>query len=236
MTDSAEGVHVERRSFLATATAALAGFHVAPRALLPAADERAVDFDEFVARAVPVARELLADTSRVGQDRYLLTLAALAVRLADVARPETMRPSPQGDGVTLGVNPTGVDDCPFVVLHWHLEPGCRVRDHAHTYGNVVTLCLEGEARVRQFEMLGERSCATDTAFRVRQTQDQLLTPGRTNLVSLERDYTHGFTAGPEGARGLDITTRIRERQATPCLELGEAVDAGRRVFEARWVG
>ena len=38
-----------------------------------------------------------------------------------------------------------------------MEPGTIIRTHAHTYGNVVTLGLEGSLRVQNFEMYGEEA-------------------------------------------------------------------------------
>lgn len=70
---------------------------------------------------------------------------------------------------------------------------------------------------------------------MRRTVDQWLTPGGVNLVNLERNYVHGFVAGPLGARGLDITTRIREKQPSPTLELEpEPVDAATSIWTGRW--
>ena len=125
-------------------------------------------------------------------------------------------------------------DAPFTVLHWRMEPRARINTHPHIYGNVVTLLLEGEVRIENYEMVGERDFATKEPFLVRRVNDQMLTPGGLNLVSLEHGYMHGFAAGPAGARGLDITTRIRPREETPNLVLAEPKDLSRRIFEGRW--
>ena len=87
--------------------------------------------------------------------------------------------------------------------------------------------------VENFEVFGERNFATADAFDVRRTHAQRLTPGAMNLVNLERDYIHGFTAGPEGARGLDITTRLSPRMPTPYLIIPPRADRS-GVFSARW--
>src|SRR5687767_472890 len=47
-----------------------------------------LDFATFLAEAVPQAKDLIGDTSRAGQDRYLHALAALAACLRDVPVPE----------------------------------------------------------------------------------------------------------------------------------------------------
>ncbi|MEO8055397.1 MAG: hypothetical protein ABI768_09590 [Acidobacteriota bacterium] len=230
----APGVVVERRSFLAAAALALAGVALPGRAENPLPKSRAERWtlEEFLAAALPVARELVRDTSVAGQDVYLLTLASFAVRLGDVALPE-MKESGQGAGTTLGFHPS---EPPIAVLHWKMSPGSSIRLHAHTYGNVCTIGLEGEARLRNFEMVGPRDFEAKGTIRIRCSNDQILGPGRTNLVSLERGYVHGFTAGPLGARGLDLTTRIQNKRPFPWLEVGDKpVDAARAIYEGRWV-
>jgi hypothetical protein len=100
---------------------------------------------------------------------------------------------------------------------------------------VLTLALEGEVRVENFEILGTRDFDTRSVFKVRRTQSQLLTPGQVNLVNLERDYIHGFRAGARGGRGLDFTTRIKERRpTTPYLKIGNVVDSASEIYDASW--
>jgi hypothetical protein len=218
----------ERRGFLALA-GALAPALLAAKGAGDDGEAAPLSFEAFLKLANPLAKELVADTTPLGQDRYLLALAALAVRLQDVPVP-AMR-AQKNPGTFIGANEGGD---PFTVLHWRLEPGAVITDHPHSYGNVVTLLLEGEATVRNFEVVGARDYDATGTFRVRRTKEQVLRPGAINLVSLERDYTHGFRAGAGGARGLDITTRIRERQPNLQLELGAKVDEALGVFEARW--
>lgn len=225
------GVVVERRDVLTTigtlfVAAGLPGMARASK-LDPVRD--AFAFEDFLKEAVPIARQLVADTTKVGQDRYLLALAAIAVRLADVTEPE-MRTN--GEGTTIGSNPGGD---PFNVLHWRMAPGSKISTHPHIYGNVVTLALEGEVRIHNYEMVGVRDFDTKDGFRVRRTVEQWLAPGGVNLVNLERNYMHGFLAGSRGARGLDITTRIREKRSSPTLEVSAApIDADASVWDARW--
>lgn len=229
------GVVVERRCFLKVATVALASVALPGSAVAKLADSNEpLDFEEFLAITIPLAKKLVSDTSRTGQDLYLHTIAAHAVRLADVPIPQ-FRDSGQGTGpgTFIGFNPGGD---PFIVLHWKMAPGSTVRTHAHTYGNVVTLGLEGAVRQINYEVIGEPDFESTKGFRVRQTQDQYLSAGRTNLLNLKRDYIHGSIATPMGGRGLDITTRLKPRPAhgVPYLELGDPVDAGRTVWQARW--
>jgi hypothetical protein len=144
-----------------------------------------------------------------------------------------MRDSGQGEtaGTFIGFNPGGE---PFTVLHWKMNPRTAIRLHAHTYGNVVTLGLEGDAVVENYEVAGEKQFASETAFDVRRTRRQWLSRGGVNLVSLERDYIHGIRAGSNGARGLDITTRIRSKEPTPYLVFRDKADASREIRRAHW--
>jgi hypothetical protein len=69
---------------------------------------------------------------------------------------------------------------------------------------------------------------------VRRTVERWLTPGATNLANLDRNCIHGFVAGPRGARGLDITTRIREKTPSRPLEVAkEPFDAELSIWDAR---
>lgn len=192
-----------------------------------------LSYEEFLKEVVPIARELVRDDSRVGEDRYLHTLASYAVRLSGVPEPE-MRQNSKGDGpkTFIGANEGGD---PFNVLHWRMEPGASISIHAHTYGNVVTVGLQGAARIQNFEMVGEPDFAARSTFIVRKCQEQILLPGTINLVPLAHGYCHGFRAGASGARGLDITTRIREKRPSPVLDVSaRATDADFALFEASW--
>jgi len=213
----APGVVVERRSFMKVFGAALAASSVVgiPWAGAEEVIHNELTYAEFLELAIPIAKQLVSDSTPLGQDRYLLTLASIAVRLSDVPLPE-MRDSGQGagPGTYIGFNPGGD---PFTVLHWKMKPGSAIRVHAHTYGNVVTLGLEGDASIENYEVAGERRFAPDSKFNVRRTREQWLTRGGVNLVNLERDYIHGIEAGSRGARGLDITTRIKAKEPTPYL-------------------
>ena len=133
----------DRRTLLRRLGAVLVGGGMlrAVRARAAPAGAARLGLADFLSEANPIARKLVGDSSAAGQDRYLLSLAAQAARLADVPVP-ALRDSGQGagPGTFIGFHPGGD---PFTILHWKLEPGARVRTHAHTYGNVVTLVTMG---------------------------------------------------------------------------------------------
>jgi hypothetical protein len=229
------GVIVERRCFLTMLAVGLGSLAIpgVATARMARLGREGLAYEDFLREVVPEARKLVGDTTLAGQDRYLQTLASYAVRIVDVAVPE-MRDSGQGagPGTFIGFNPGGD---PFTVLHWRMEPGSRIRYHPHTYGNVVTLGLEGETQIGNFEMVGQRDFAAKGKFKVRKTRNQLLTRGQVNLVNLEHDYIHGSLAGPKGGRGLDITTRIKPKGPFPYMDISkEAADGERGIYEASW--
>jgi len=233
------GLFIQRRTVLTSISGMMLGMIPAARAFAAADDNVAgsIPFEQFLAQANPVAKDLVGDVSLGGQDRYLRSIAALASNMYGVPVPEKWNFSDQGsspESYAIGFNPGGES---FRVLHWRLEPGASCRAHAHTYGNVVTIGLEGIARVRNFEVVGEPDYTFGGTFQVRQTVDQLLNPGSVNLVSLHRNYIHEITAGPDGARGLDITTPLKPRPdfGTPYLSIGKAAaNEFARIFDASW--
>ncbi len=227
----APGVTVARRSFFGTVAAACAAAGLPGAASSWRSRQRDGDWTvaQFVREVTPVCRELLTDGSARGQDRYLHTLASFAVRLGEVAVPEDAKEVAPGHRIGSNHGPE-----PFTVLHWILAPGAVIRPHAHTYGNVVTLGLTGEARVDNYEQLGAFDGDCTDEIEVVHVQEQVLRRGDVNLVSLARHYVHGFVAGPQGASGLDITTRIAPRRKAPTLEVGEPKDVARRTFRGRW--
>jgi quercetin dioxygenase-like cupin family protein len=237
--EASPGFFVERRSVLKALGGVAAGAVPLAETLGQESESIAagMSLEQFLGKANPIATELVSDMSAAGQDHYLRTLAALAAGLHTVPMPERFNPTDQGltpESYRIGFHPGG--DA-FRVLHWRLEPGAICRPHAHTYGNVVSLGLAGMVRVRNYEVVGAPDYGFGGTFQVTQTVDQLLTRGAINLVSLERNYIHGFVAGPEGARGLDITTPLKPRpeHSTPYLSIGDKPsDVFRQVFDASW--
>ncbi|MBK8096283.1 MAG: twin-arginine translocation signal domain-containing protein [Planctomycetes bacterium] len=229
------GALAGRRDFLRRTTVAGAALIAPVLPRTPTVGE-ALSYEEFLAEAVPLARRLVSHTERFGEDAYLFALAALAVRLRGVDEPELRRVNAAGlPAHWIGANDTP-PDCPFTVLHWKLEPHGVVRPHPHTYGNVVTLGLEGEVRICNHETVAPADYAATTSFLLRRTNDQMLRRHDINLVPLHHGFIHGFVAGAEGARGLDITTRVRPKQPNFSVAIGaEPRDPARALFEGSWV-
>ncbi len=231
-----KGLLIERRSFIKTVAMMLGTISLpfVSKAKSAEFQNENLSYEQFLKEVVPIAKTLLANTSLIGQSKYLLTLASFAVQLENVPIPK-MRDSGQGAGPGTLIGANEAAGAPFTVLHWRMEPNTVIRTHAHTYGNVVTLGLEGEVRILNYEMVGAKDFTNGKKFTVRKTDDQMLTAGKTNLVNLEANYIHGSQASAKGGRGLDITTRIKEKLPTPYLDLAKKpLDEANNLFEASW--
>ena len=190
---------------------------------------------EFLEQCLPVAERLHRDPSRSGQDAYLYWLGSMAARLrpVDVPRAKLGRFGPFEPPVRFGVSFRGQ---PFFIVEWWLEPGATLPPHCHPNASVCTLGIEGEARIRNFEIAGDAPVfSSRRAFLVRETHDEIMAPGRLNTLSATRDNIHTFQAGPRGARGIDISTYHGPDVGFSFLDIdGRPKDARRRIHEAAW--
>lgn len=191
---------------------------------------------EFLDAAEQTAKTLHSDGSRLGQDIYLGSIAALALRLdsADVPRAQVSRFGKLDPAVEFGINHRGV---PFFAVEWRLAPGAVLPPHNHPNGSVCTVGLEGEARVRKFEVVGEAPpFDSRKKFEVREMSEELVAPGRVITLSSYRDNIHTFTAGKSGARGIDISTYHGPDVGFSFLKLdSKPSDAGKFTYAASWL-
>jgi hypothetical protein len=242
----APGVVIERRAILqipiAAALAALLGdskslFGDAPD---PATgtDRGSLTWDAFIKTSVPLARELAKDASEAGQDDYLFRLAALAVRLQSA--PDT-KLFPFG-----GLDPKvefapSYRGRPFAIIQWRMYPHAVLPAHCHPQASVCTLGLEGEARLRHFEVKGDAPAfdsGSSRSFQIRETRQQVIGPRRVSTLSAARDNIHYFEAGSSGARGIDITTMYGGTGNFSFLAFDpqKPLDKAAGIFEAAWTG
>ena len=196
-----------------------------------------LDWATFLKQCEPVAHELHKDTSAAGQEAYLHWLASMIARAhpdeiprAKVGRFGTIEPA-----IKFGVAHRGK---PFFVVEWQLEPGAVLPPHCHPNASVCTLGLEGEARIRNFEVVGEApEFSSRRTFIVRETHDEIIAPGRINTLSSRRDNIHTFQAGKNGARGIDISSYHGPDVGFSFMDLATtAKEPERRIFEASWKG
>ena len=153
-------------------------------ALEPAKSSRA----SACQRSPSSSRELLAGTSE-DDESYAAQLTGLIARLpaADLPRLEGGR---SGRGLTAGLSWQAL---PGVTVEFRMEPGAELRLHNHPPQIVVTLCAEGEARYRHFEIEGEAPPCTridGEPFAVRETRSGVLSPRRSTSLTRVRDGLH----------------------------------------------
>jgi hypothetical protein len=199
--------------------------------------QNAIDlgWDDFLKQCVPVAEELHRDSSKSGQDSYLYWLASMSarLRLKEAPRAKLGRYGTLDPPVHFGRSFRGR---PFFIVEWWLEPGAVLPPHCHPNASVCTLGLEGEARIRNFEIVGDApDFSSKQSFQVRETHNEIIAPGRLNTLSAFRDNIHTFQAGKQGARGMDISTYHGPDVGFSFLDIGDrARDTERRIYEAAW--
>jgi hypothetical protein len=235
---SPEGAAVTRRRLLWLSGITGASIFAFPRAAAIAGGHRPpadLGWKEFLEQCVPVAERLHGDSSRSGQDAYLYWLASMIVRVRvkEMPRARLGRFGDLEPPVSFGVSFRGQ---PFFIVEWWLEPGARLPPHCHPNASVCTLGIEGEARIRNFEVVGDApDFSSRRTFLVRETHDEVIAPGRLNTLSAHRDNIHTFQAGRRGARGIDISTYHGPDVGFSFLEMGDrSRDARQRIYEAAW--
>ncbi len=194
-----------------------------------------LEWNEFLKQSLPAAEQLHRDPSPQGQDAYLHWMALMASRLKLTTIPQTKvgKFKDLEPAVFFGPSFRGK---PFFIIEWRMEPGAYLPPHCHPNASVCTLGIEGEARIRNFEIQGEApEFKSSQPFRVRETHDEIIAPGRINTLSAARDNIHTFQAGKSGARGMDISTYHGDNVGFSFLELAaKPADSERRIFEAVW--
>ncbi|MEQ8954914.1 MAG: hypothetical protein RL120_12345, partial [Gammaproteobacteria bacterium] len=199
-----------RRQLLITTPVVMAGLAFAPRRLLAALDNAVTtpEVDEFIDAAAQMASALKSDDSRAGQDAYVAYIADAVDHIRNVSRDGLATNSWKGfdPGVFLGE--LGRNRA-FFIVHFALEPGALLPPHCHPRTSVCTLGIEGQARLRHFDPpvdVPDYKTNRDTEFLVTETRRVDLQAGTTSTLTEQRDNIHLFEAGPQGARGIDVTT------------------------------
>jgi hypothetical protein len=194
-----------------------------------------ISWEDFIRQGVPELQGLYKFSSPAGQDAYLYSLAhwAARVRLETIPRAKLFRFETLTPPVHFGVGYRGV---PFIIVEWWLEPGAFLPPHNHPNYSVCTLGIEGEARIRNFQIFGDAPDFTSKdTFRVRETHSELMSAGRVNSLSPTRDNIHTFKAGPAGARGIDFGTLYGKDVGFSFLNIEEKPrDTEGRIYEASW--
>jgi hypothetical protein len=228
---------IERRYFLRSSIATAASLLLlgaATRSLsaqnIPATGR--LSWDAFLKQAVPVAQQLFADPA-FSVDEYLYRLGSLATRLEEI--PDTKLCPYQAVEPRMLFAPS-FKGTPFIIIQWRIEPGAMFPAHNHPNASVCNLGYQGQARLRNFQIVGEAPAYdSKKTFRIQETHNELITRGRINGLSPSRDNIHLFQPGKEGARGIDITTLHGKNAPFSFLDIGEKpAGSEQRIFEAAW--
>ena len=199
--------------------------------------DRRLNWAAFLKQCAPVAEELHKDSSAAGQEAYLHWIASMIVRTraSEIPRAKVARFGKLEPAVSFGVGYRGK---PFFIVEWQLEPGAYLPPHCHPNASVCTLGLEGEARIRNFEVVGQApEFSSRKTFLVRETHNEVIAPGRINALSSLRDNIHTFQAGGNGARGIDISTYHGPDVGFSFLDIATTPsEIELRTFEAAWKG
>ena len=222
---------LQRRSgFVANALAA------EPDEARPGAGDQ-LDWPTFLNQCVPKAEDLHKDSSAPGQEAYLHWIASMIMRTrtADIPRAKVGRFGKLEPAVNFGMAYRGK---PFFIVEWQLEPNASLPPHCHPNASVCTVGLDGEARIRNFEVVGQAPEFTSRkSFLVRETHNEIISQGRINTLSSLRDNIHTFHAGKSGAQGIDISTYHGPDVGFSFLDLSATPkESDRRIFEAAWKG
>ncbi len=222
--------------FLGRAKHVFANEHSQEHQPLPNADGH-LDWPAFLKLCEPAGQELHKDSSGPGQEAYLYWLASMIARarVSDIPRAKVGRFGKLEPAVSFGVCYRGT---PFFIVEWQLEPGAWLPPHCHPNASVCTLGLEGEARIRNFEVVGAApEFDSRKSFMVRETHNEIIAPGRINTLSSMRDNIHTFQAGKTGARGIDISTYHGPNIGFSFLDIATTPkESEQRTFEAAWKG
>lgn len=244
----ADGVVLARRSLLrlsaATVAAGLAtacsspAQRVAPAASAPPAapggplTDGAIDVAEFLTEMHPRAQRLIA-SGGADEEAYLMAIGELMARLETPTVDQTraaMRDHYERHGVTR--------DTPreIAVVMFEFEPGKGFAHHDHRDYNGVILGVAGEARVLNYDILGDTLVPPEgETFQIRQVRDDLILPGRFSTLGSTRENVHDVKAGPEGASVLDVFTYLKPGARSYGMDVDpEPRDAARRIYDASW--
>jgi len=194
-------------------------------------------WEGFLKQCVPPAEELYRDSSSRGQDAYLHWLASMIARVQpdQIPRAKVGRFGKIEPPVYFGRSYRGK---PFYVVEWQLAPNALLPPHCHPNASVCTIGIEGEARIRNFEIVGQApEFASRQSFLVRETHNEVIARGRVNTLSATRDNIHTFQAGKSGASGFDITSLHGPEVGFSFLDIAaKPKDMEGRIFEATWIG
>jgi hypothetical protein len=241
----APGYVIERRVFIRAASIATAalGFASSARRVIARESDRGVvipymdaplDFEDFVKECAELAR-IAQQESGLNEEAHIFRLCGAASRLRPTSVPKGKLGTFAGLNPPVEFGPLKIAG-PLAIIQWRLAPGATLPAHNHNPADVVSLCLEGECTVRHFDILDSApDYSSKKTFLIRESRNDLLTPGRMSSLSTVRDNIHTFHAGKDGAMGIDINTILPGDKPFSFLDVAENPrDPQTRIYEAAW--
>src|SRR5262245_63697067 len=126
-------------------------------------------FDDFVKQVGSMAKQLVSDADR-NEDDYLFKVASLAARTDCV--PNASLGEPFKGVIRTGLNYRGSG---IVVIQWSMEAGLKYPAHNHPNYNGVTVGLDGECRISNFDIVGKApDLGAPGNFKIQQAQSKLM--------------------------------------------------------------
>jgi hypothetical protein len=240
----APGYVIERRFFTrgaSIATAALA-FTSPVRVFARDSDTRGVtastdaqlDFEGFVRECAELAK-VAREEAGLNEEAHIFRLSGAVSRLRLTSVPNGKLGAFAGLSPPVEFGPLKIA-VPLAIIQWRLAPGATLPAHNHNPADVISLCLEGACTVRHFDIVGTApDYSSKETFVIRESRDDLLTPGRMSSLSTKRDNIHTFHAGRDGAMGIDINSVLPGDKPFSFLDIAEKPrDAQNRIYEAVW--
>ncbi|HKP87708.1 MAG TPA: hypothetical protein VJZ26_16525 [Blastocatellia bacterium] len=232
--EPAPGFIEERRFFLRAAPIAIAALALgAPKETL-AMESASLDFEQFIKECAALAKQAY-QASGADEEGHIFRLSSLASRLQLKGVPRGKLGQFGGLNPPVEFGPLHVA-VPLAIIQWRLAPGATLPAHNHNPADIVSLCIDGECVVRHFDVIGDApEYSSRETFLIRETRNDLLTPGRMSSLSTARDNIHTFHAGKEGALGIDINSILPGDKPFSFLDFADKPrDPQKRIYEAVW--
>ncbi len=192
-------------------------------------DDGALDLADMLASMLAKANDLIR-TERHEQ-AYLFQVADMIARLRDPAASprksmRAFRDANEQEGKRF----------PIHVTEMRLKPGAHLRHHDHRDYNGVIVGVEGDVRIKNFDILGDDPTPPEgETFQIRETQDTFVTRGQFSMLARKRNNVHDLVAGKDGAKVLDVFTFFTRQATSYFMDVeAEPRDAEQRIYDAKW--
>lgn len=240
----APGYVIQRRFFIRAGSIATAAVAFASPARVFARDsetpgvlsyvDEPLDFDAFLKECAELAKTAQQEAS-LNEEAHIFRLSAAASRLRRASVPKGKLGAFPGLNPPVEFGPLKIAP-PLAIIQWRLAPGATLPPHNHNPADIISLCLEGACTVRHFEVVhGAPDYSSKETFLIRESRNDLLTPGRMSSLSTVRDNIHTFHAGKDGAMGIDINSILPGDKPFSFLDIAEKPrDPQNRIYDAVW--